>query len=119
MLAAVICLTAVFVFANSGAFAQDTDPTLKTPAYSESDIIPVSNIKAEPAQQITVSEKTQVKQTQGAAQQQAKPVDLSTLPYYNYKGISNLDEARKAWEIENPEAANKYGGDEPNHKFTR
>ncbi len=63
MMAAVICLTAVFVFTNSGVYAQENTKT----------------------QTVTKIEKT------------------GTPDYINYKGIENIDEAKKAWFLDHPE----------------
>lgn len=69
MMAAVICLTAVFIFANIAVFAQS----------------------------LTNSQGTKKEVKQSEVRNQVGVTDPSTVPYNNYKGISDLEMAKKAW----------------------
>lgn len=57
--------------------------------------------------------KVEVENTQGVQQEavapkkEVKSFDPTSLPYYNYKGITNLEEAKKLWATENPDSYNK------------
>jgi len=97
MMAAVIYLTAVFVFANIAVFAQATETIdnaveVKTPAKTEMKVVQKEEVKRNPAPQV------------GTYSPAEKVDPNSNLPYYHYKGITNLEEAKKLWIAENPEA---------------
>jgi len=48
--------------------------------------------------------KTQVAPEKNIAEKPALTTSETQLPYYNYKGISDLEAAKEAWINENPEA---------------
>lgn len=164
-MAAVICMTAVFVFTNAVVFAQGIsnsegktaieqeaakqkwveqhrDELNKTNAPAVVKTAPVAKEVA-PAKEVvtktqtpavatkqvittesaeTINNAVEVKSqteskverenTQGVQQQvvapkkEVKAFDPTSLPYYNYKGITNLEEAKKLWATENPDAYN-------------
>ena len=56
-------------------------------------------------QSMVETENTQgVQQQVVAPKKEVKSFDPTSLPYYNYKGIANLEEAKKLWATENPDA---------------
>jgi len=132
MMTAVICLTAVFVFANNGVFAQSISNSQGISTIKRPEAATYVNYKGiankneakkawlkdhpEEAAKATLQEVSTVatvppQQRQTiASSKEIKKQDYSMLPYFNYKGITNLEEAKMLWVKENPESYQQLQG---------
>lgn len=165
-MAAVICMTAVFVFTNAVVFAQGisnsqgntaveqeaakqkrveehrdelnktVNPLVVKPAPVAKEVAPAKEVVVKtqtpvvatkqvvttesaetidnavevksPIQPKAGTENTQgVQQEAVAPKKEVKSFDPTSLPYYNYKGTTNLEEAKTLWATENSDSYNK------------
>lgn len=117
-LLAVFAFTSLNTFAQNGASEDVNDPNI-TQTAPKSEIVktkePVKEVKPVPTRGVQKSlSATEVEQKKkGSANAN------SDLPYLNYKGIANQDEAKKAWIADHPKEYSAMQGEkvQPYHNY--